>query len=297
MSNKTKGIFFTIVSAVAYGLTPLLCPLAYAANATTETVVFLRNFFALPILLSIILIKKIDLKISVKQLLQIMLVSVCGMAITNVLLYSGYKYLPVGTVTTLHFLYPVFVSLIGIVFFKEKLGKVKGLVLTVATCGILFFIETGASSDLSSTLIGMAISIASGLTYSFYMVAIERFKLKELNSYKLTFYITLFTSIAVGIYANLTNTFVVFTMQPIGFVYTIGIAIGAAFIAVYTLQLGIKYLGATTASIFCTFEPVTAVIGGMIFLNESLSVNKLIGCILILGAVTFLSILDNQKTK
>lgn len=297
MSNKTKGIVFTIISAVAYGLTPLLCPLAYAANATTETVVFLRNFFALPILLIIIVCNKIDMKISLKQLLQIVLVSVFGMAITNVLLYSGYKYLPVGTVTTLHFLYPVFVSLIGILFFKEKLGKVKGLVLTVATCGIFFFIETGGSVDLTNALIGIAISIASGLTYSFYMVAIEQFKLKEMNSYKLTFYITLFTCISVGIYAVLTNTFAVFTMKPIGFVYTIGIAIGAAFIAVYTLQLGIKYLGATTASIFCTFEPVTAVIGGMIFLNESLSVSKLIGCILILGAVTMLSVLDNQKGK
>ena len=295
MSDKSKGILFTIISAVAYGLTPLLCPLAYAANATPETVVFLRNFFALPILLGIILYQKIDMRISLKVLLQIILVSVCGMAITNVLLYSGYKYLPVGTVTTLHFLYPVFVSLIGILFFKEKLGKVKGLVLTIATCGIFFFIETGGSISLQNALIGMAISIASGMTYSFYMVAIEQFKLKELNSYKLTFYITLFTSLSVGLYAICTNTFVVFTMEPIGFVYTIGIAIGAAFLAVYTLQLGIKYLGATTAAIFCTFEPVTAVIGGMIFLHETLTVNKLIGCILILGAVTMLSILDKQK--
>jgi drug/metabolite transporter (DMT)-like permease len=40
---------------------------------------------------------------------------------------------------------------------------------------------------------------------------------------------------------------------------------------------------------------VTAVIGGMVFLHESMSVNKLIGCILILGAGTVLSILDNKK--
>ena len=295
MSDKNKGILFTIISAVAYGLTPLLCPLAYAVGANPETVVFLRNFFALPILLCIILSKKIDIRLPKGIFWKILVVSVLGMATTNVLLYSGYTYLPVGTVTTLHFMYPVFVALFGIVFFKEKLGKLKGIVLTIATCGIFFFMETGSSVSMQQALVGILVSLASGVTYAFYMVAIERMKLKDLNSYVLTFYITLFTCVSVGIYAICIDKFAVFTMQPIGFIYTFIIAFGAAFIAVYTLQLGIKYLGASTAAIFCTFEPVTAVIGGMIFLHESMSVNKLVGCILILGAVTVLSILDNKK--
>ena len=155
--------------------------------------------------------------------------------------------------------------------------------------------ETGSSVSMQQALVGILVSLASGVTYAFYMVAIERMKLKDLNSYVLTFYITLCTCVSVGIYAICIDKFAVFTMQPIGFIYTFIIAFGAAFIAVYTLQLGIKYLGASTAAIFCTFEPVTAVIGGMIFLHESMSVNKLVGCILILGAVTVLSILDNKK--
>ena len=295
MLDKQKGIFFTIVSASAYGLTPLLCPLAYAVGANPETVVFLRNLFALPILFCILLSKKIDIHLPKGFFGKILVVSVLGMAITNVLLYSGYTYLPVGTVTTLHFMYPVFVALFGIIFFKEKLGKLKGMVLIIASCGIFFFMETGSSVSMQQALIGILVSLASGITYAFYMVAIERMKLKDLNSYVLTFYITLCTCVSVGVYAMCMNKFVVFTMQPIGFIYTAIIAFGAAFIAVYTLQLGIKYLGASTAAIFCTFEPVTAVIGGIIFLHESMTMNKLIGCILILGAVTILPILDNKK--
>lgn len=295
--DKKKGIFYTIVSAAAFGLTPLLCVYAYNAGANPETLVFLRNLFVIPVLFIIIKMQKIDLYMDKSTMFKAFLVGVFGMTATALLLYNAYNYLPVGTVTTVHFLYPVFVALAGLIFFKEKVSKLKGIILTVATCGVFFFLETGGDISTGNLIIGLVLSVISGATYAFYMVGVERFGLNKINSYKLTFYLSVFSSIAVLIYAVVTGKFVLFDMQPIGFLYAFVIAMGTSFLAVYTLQLGIKYLGASDAAIFCMFEPVTAVLGGWLILGESLGLMKIIGCIVILGSVTLLTILDKKAEE
>lgn len=295
--DKKKGIFYTIVSASCFGLTPLLCSYAYTAGATPETLVFLRNLLVIPVLYIILKVKKIDLSMDKSTLFKAFLVGIFGMTATALLLYNAYEYLPVGTVTTVHFLYPVFVSLIGLICFKEKIPTLKAIVLTIATCGVFFFLETSGDITTENLIIGLILSIASGATYAFYMVGIERFKLNQINSYKLTFYLSIFSCIVMLIYSIATNKFTMFEMQPIGFVYAFIIAMGTSFLAVYTLQLGIKYLGASTAAIFCMFEPVTAVIGGILVLGESVTLMKVIGCVIILGSVTLLTILDKKNEE
>lgn len=295
--NKSKGIFYTIVSAASFGLTPLLCVYAYGAGANPETLVFLRNLFVIPVLYIIIRVQKIDLKMDKATLFKAFLVGVFGMTATALLLYNAYNYLPVGTVTTIHFLYPVFVALAGLAFFKEKVSKLKGIILTVATCGVFFFLETGGNISTENLIVGIILSVVSGVTYAFYMVGVERFGLNKINSYKLTFYLSVFSSIAVLLYALVMNKFVLFEMQPVGFVYAFIIAMGTSFLAVYTLQLGIKYLGASDAAIFCMFEPVTAVLGGWLILHEGLSLMKIVGCVVILGSVTLLTVLDKKNAN
>lgn len=292
--DKNKGIFYTIVSAAAFGLTPLLCSGAYSAGATPETLVFLRNLFVVPVLFIILKVKKIDIGLDKSTFFKAFLVGIFGMTATALLLYNAYNYLPVGTVTTIHFLYPVFVALAGLIFFKEKIPPVKAIVLTIATCGIFFFLETGGELTKENLTIGIILSVASGATYAFYMAGIERFKLNSINSYKLTFHLSWMSCIVMLIYSIATGKFTALEMQPIGFAYAFVIAMGTSFLAVYTLQLGIKYLGASTAAIFCMFEPVTAVIGGVIALGEKLTPMKLIGCVIILGSVTLLTVLDKK---
>ena len=48
------------------------------------------------------------------------------------------------------------------------------------------------------------------------------------------------------------------------------------------LQIGIRLIGSTKASILCLAEPITSVVCGVVLLNEQLSIMKLIGCAFIL---------------
>lgn len=294
MSQK-KGILFTVISAVAFGVTPLLCTNAYEMGATPETVIVLRTMFVMPILWMILKIQKVDLRIQKKTAIYIFMVSVFGMSATSLFLYNAYRYIPVGIATTLHFLYPVFVAVMNFIFYKKQISKVRGMILMTATCGIFFFLETAGNISVENLFSGILLSITSAATYAFYMTGIEQFKLNQMNSYKLTFYLSLFSFMFMLPFSVLTHRFTALTMQPAGFLYAFLVALVSSFLAVYTLQLGIKYLGASSAAIFCTLEPVTAVITGCLFLNEEMTFMKVVGSVVILGAVTMLALLDKQQ--
>ena len=142
-------------------------------------------------------------------------------------------------------LYPAFVALINYVFYKEHLAKSTVLVLLAATLGIFFFFEPGNGNSS----IGILLAIASSISYAFYMTGVERRRLNQLNSYKLTFYLALIACFVMFFY-NLVLNKMVWQLPLAAYGYAFLIGFGCSFFAVFPLQLGIKYLGASTAAIF-----------------------------------------------
>jgi threonine/homoserine efflux transporter RhtA len=68
-----------------------------------------------------------------------------------------------------------------------------------------------------------------------------------------------------------------------------------AVIAITRDDFGIKYTGATTAAILSTFEPITSVICGALFLGEKLSFYNLIGCGCIVASVILVATAGKRK--
>ena len=58
--------------------------------------------------------------------------------------------------------------------------------------------------------------------------------------------------------------------------------------AVIFLKIGIDILGSSVASMFSMLEPVSSVVFGFMFLNESLYAIKIAGCVLIMAGIIIL---------
>lgn len=280
---RIKGIFATILSAILFGLTPLLTTMIYDYGATSMTVVFFRSLFVLPILAIIMYNQKISFHISKFDLKNVAIIAILGSGLTTILLFSSYNYIDIGCATTLHFLYPVFVSLLYFFIYKQKISKQKQVALGLALLGALCFFDLSANAKP----IGLIMAIASAFTYAFYMVQLEKTRLAHENAYKVSFYLAVFIAI---------ETLVCSIIYPIHFVMPwevygllIVLAIMSSFLAVVLLQKGIQYLGSSTASLFCLFEPITSVVCGWLILGEALTLSKIIGCALILTALIIMS--------
>lgn len=114
---KSKGIFLTILSAIIFGFTPIIAKITYDLGSNGITLAFLRHAMVIPILYGIIKLQKVSLHITKTQLKNILLVGIFGSGLAILTLYSSYSYISVGSATVLHFLYPMFVSLLSLVFF------------------------------------------------------------------------------------------------------------------------------------------------------------------------------------
>ncbi len=280
---RTKGIFLTVLSAIIYGFTPVLCSITYSYGNNPITLTFFRGFIILPILICLMLKNKVSFKVSLIEFLKISFVAIFGSVITTLLLYSSYQYLDVGTSTTLHFMYPLFVTLICHFVYKDVLTKRHIFALVLALIGIFTFINF---NDLNK-IKGIIFALTSGVTFSIYLVGIEKLKLSRMNDYKLSFYLALVMTFSLFIFGSTTKQ-LVFNQPLQSYALIVCVAILAQLIAVICLKKGIAYLGSSLASMFSMFEPVSSVIFGFLFLNEPITALKVIGCCFILGGVSLL---------
>lgn len=278
-----KGYIYTALSAIIFGLMPLLTKIIIARGATSLTIAFFRVFYVTIVLFFVLKIKKIDLYLEKRDLLSVVLTSIFGSGLTIIILNESYNYVDTGIATSLHFLYPLFVAILCCFFYGEKIKKKQIISLSFALVGIICFMSKGNGS-----LFGYFLAIASGLTYAFYLVKMDKTGLVKMNALKLSFYLALFTTIEIFI-INLFMQDVVFKLDAIAYGLLLVLALSSSFLATVLLQKGVLLLGSTRASFICLLEPVTSMIVGILWLNEALMFNKgLGGLAIIISLIIFL---------
>ena len=278
-----KGYIYTALGAIIFGLMPLLTKIIIARGATSLTIPFFRVFYVTIVLFLVLKIKKIDLHLEKRDLISAILTSIFGSGLTIIILNESYNYVDTGIATSLHFLYPLFVAILCCFFYGEKIKKKQIISLSFALVGIICFMSKGNGS-----LFGYFLAIASGLTYAFYLVKMDKSGLVKMNALKLSFYLALFTTIEIFT-MNLFMQEVVFKMDALSYGLLLVLALSSSFLATVLLQKGVLLLGSTRASFICLLEPVTSMIVGILWLNEAFTLNKgLGGLAIIISLIIFL---------
>jgi drug/metabolite transporter (DMT)-like permease len=209
----------------------------------------------------------------------------------------AFVYVDVGVVTTLHFVYPMFVTLGSVLFLREKLNPIKVIALLITTSGIgCFFLGTDNSTSQNAWL-GIVMALTSGITYAFYMIFIDKSGLKNINPLKVTFYVAAVSSAVMLFYGTFTKSLVLDILSPKAWVISAVFSILCTVIALSLIQVGIKNTGPSTAAILSTFEPITSVVFGSILLGESISIVKLAACLLIFLGILVLAFAGAKGLK
>lgn len=280
--KSIRGLIYAVVSSATFGLVPLFAIPALKAGVSVNSVVFYR--FAISALLVglVLLARRESFRIAKRQLPVI-----AGFALlyaaTSFLLTQSYLYIPSGLATTLHFLYPVLVTILMVVLFKERLS-VPVAVATLLALGGIYLLSGNNGSEVNPT--GMALALTTVLTYASYIVGLNRSSIGRIDSLKLTFYI-----LSTGSLFFLVNLLVRGEgLAPIpswkSGIDLFMLALVPTLISNLTLILAVKHIGSTTTAVLGCMEPLTAVVMGILFLGESCSPIQALGIGIILVAVT-----------
>ena len=291
MKERYRGILFTALSAVFFGLTPVLARSAYDGGANGISMTFLRALLALPVLFVLVRARGVPLKMEPDEWRGVLLTGGLGTALTSILLYSSYSYIPVGMATTLHFIYPLLVAAACVFLFRERLGPLKVVALVCGAAGILLFLDRGAPGGA----LGMGLALLSGVSYSFYIIYLDQSGLKNLYYFKLTFWLCAVMGVVAGGFGLLTGTLSLH-LTPKAWLFACLVALFSSVGAVTLFQVGIRMIGASAAAILSTLEPITSVLLGVLVLHEELTLPKLGGCACILASVVLITLAESGRS-
>lgn len=278
--NNLKGFAFGILTSATFGLIPLFTLPLMAKGMQFDSILFYRFLFAALALASIMAAKKESFHADKRDIPVLILLGFFYTA-SAMFLFWGYNFMSAGIATTLHFTYPVFVTLIMLLFFREKTSWITLMAIVLAICGVARL--SIGEEEIRLSALGVFIVLLSALGYALYITTVNKFlaggstsRLK-MGGRKLTFYVFVVSTALFAIKAG-TNQGIQPIPDSMSFVNLILLAIVPTVISNITLVLAVHNIGGT----------LTAVCVGILVFSEPFTPNLAVGILLIIIAVTMI---------
>ena len=177
--------------------------------------------------------------------------------------------------------FPLFVTFLEPIFFKEKLNQKDILIAMAVFIGILLVIPNFNFADNITK--GGFFGIISGFTFAL-LALVNRRNARISNAIAIAFYQNLFASIFLVV-PILTIQIVPPQFSDLPFLIFLGVFCTALAHTLFIKSLG--FIRAQTASVIAGLEPVYGIILAFFWLNEIPQIRTLIGGLIIIGTTVF----------
>lgn len=282
--NNLKGFLYGIATSVTFGLIPLFTLPLMAKGLIFDSILFYRFLLATAALGAMMLLKKETFRIQMRDVPVLILL---GLLYTGsaMFLFWGYNFMGAGVATTIHFTYPIFVTLLMFVFFREKASWITWLAILLAIAGVAKLSIKG--SELTLDPLGMLIVILSAMAYASYIIVVNKSHVRSMNGRKLAFYVFIVSTLLFAVKA-MSNEGIQPVPDALSWINLFLLAVVPTVISNITLVLAVHHIGGTLTSVLGAMEPVTAVCIGAFVFGEEFTWQSGLGILFIITAVTLI---------
>lgn len=279
-----KGLIYALISSATFGLITLFTvPVINGGSLNSTSILFYRLLFATLGVGTTCVINRDNLSLKFKELPKLLFLGIFYAA-TALFLLLSYSRIASGVSTTIHFLYPVAVTLIMILFFKEKISlKVIASAMVAITGVALVSMRMDERMGAESSL-GILYVLISVLCYGIYIVGVNKIGINRISSLALTFYVLLTGAVLIGTYGLISSEILPITSVSVA-VNLILLAIICTVISNLTLIMAVKKIGSTVTSILGSLEPLISIAVGLLIFGESITIIGYLGIVLIISSV------------
>lgn len=292
--NRIKGILYAAVSSSTFGLAPFFSLTLLLAGFSAFEVLSYRWGVATIALTLFGWCSGCSFRLEKKDFLVVLLLSLLR-AVTSFSLLIAYQNIATGVASTIHFMYPLAVSLVMMYFFQEKKSLWVMFAVFMSLLGAALLSSGELEAKNGDTIVGLVAACVSVFSYAGYIVGVRMTRAVRINSTVLTCYVMGLGTVLYFIGA-LTTSGLRLVADGYTWLIILGLALPATAISNITLVRAIKYAGPTLTSILGAMEPLTAVVIGVFVFKELFTLNSAIGIILILLAVSVI-IFRKQKNE
>lgn len=206
--------------------------------------------------------------------------------------FTAINMMSLSTAAILLYTSPIWIMLMSVLFFREKLTGRKLLALGLAFAGCV--LVSGISGE-GITLTGLLVGLGSGIGYGLYSI-LGTVALRKYSPYTVTTYTFLFAAAGSWLIcapADLVSKFAAAGNLPSLLLFCGLTALVTAVVPFLAYTLGLRTVEASRAGILATVEPLVATLVGILVFSEPLTLLSGLGILLILSAVVIL----NRKTE
>lgn len=282
MKKGITGYLAIVSSALIFGVTPILAAISYGEGNNGINMAFLRAALPIPLFLVISLRFPRPTNSQVKRGV---FSGLCLFGCT-LMLYSSYQFISPGLATTLHFLYPVYVTVVNVCRKRCSFNRELLIGLTFSVIGIILFLNPG---ELDGNAAGYALALGSGVMYALYVFSLESEASNPLPTFQLMLIISITGAILCGTVGLLLNQVIIMSSIK-AWLYSVIVVLLVAVVACELFQFGVRKTGGTNAAIFSLLEPISSVLFSVLLMGDNMTFQTAAGCSMIMLGLIIITI-------
>jgi drug/metabolite transporter (DMT)-like permease len=271
---RLLGVLLITISAASFGAMPIFAHFAYAAGATPLTVLVFRFTIAAICFWAYVKAERMPLP-KPKNLRILILLGSVGFVLQSLSFFTALTLASPTVVVLLLYLYPAIVVGLSALLRHQPSSPTKLCALGVALMGTVLTIgPLGEANRL-----GVILGLISALVYATYLLLSEQVMQEE----SALMACAVMTASAATVYASIAALHGIQLPSALsGWLAIFALVLISTVVALGTLFAGVKRLGASTAAMLSTLEPVITILLSTMLLQQPITGMQLIGGGLIL---------------
>ena len=284
-SNFSSGFLLAAAGSIAFSGKAIIVKLAYLHGVDAITLVMLRMLFALPFFIAMAWWAGRDqAPLTRTDWLGVLGLGFLGYYLSSFLDFLGLQYISASFERLILYLNPTLVLVLGWVLYKRKITNRQGMAMAVSYSGVLLVFGhevslVGDNIGLGAILVfGSAISYAIYLTYSGELV-------QRLGSLRLAGLATTVACFFCILQFVLLKPVAALNVVPEVIWLSMLNATVCTVLPVLMIMMAIERIGPGLTSQIGMIGPLSTLTMGAFFLNETFNLWILMGTVLVLGGV------------
>lgn len=270
-----------IIAQVCWSTIEIAGIFLYKKGANAITLLSGRYLIATLLIFLMIFIHKKELLYIKKKDIKILIILGSILVVHLLAFWQGIKTLNhIPTAIGIYYTFPVWIMIFSVIFWKEKMKRLKVLSLAIGVIGSLFIAGVLPALELSTVnILGVGLMFIASICWAIYAM-VGKSLFKKYHPFTILLYNFLFVFIVVTFMQNPLTTISQINMTTIP--YLLYMAVVCTFIAFVLFYGGINYLRPSTAGIISYIKPVLGVFLSFIVLNHVTGLYQAIGIIMVL---------------
>lgn len=217
---------------------------------------------------------------NIKKEIPLLLASGMAMGINWILLFEAYKYTTVSVATLSYYFAPVIVTIVCPVLFKEKLTGTQITCFVMSTVGLVLITGIGDVGG-GRGLIGILFGLGAAFFYAA-VILLNKF-IKNVKGIHRTFLQFLSAIVVLIPHVAITSGVTLGSLNSIGWINLLIVGLVHTGVTYCMYFSSLKELPGQKAAILSYIDPLVAVLISVTILGESMTLQQVIGGLLILG--------------